>query len=256
MQEATSGLEDRFVLFLDFLGFSEAATRWDTDRAQPLIDLLTYIAASQSPFSLDGSAQQDGSYKIQVRPETTTFSDHIVTSYPLHLDEDERLRSLWLDILVQDAQRVVGGIALRALKLGLLIRGGITIGKLYHSNGVVFGEGMVDAYRLESSVAIYPRVVISPRVYARATTDTQGRILIDRDGIFHLNYLWRVVGEAAPTGEGFLSEREKWKSESVKTIDDAIERLAKAERLNEFAKWRWFKEQFTFATRHVADVED
>jgi hypothetical protein len=156
---------------------------------------------------------------------------------------------------VQDAQRVVGDIARRALKLGLLIRGGITIGKLYHSNGVVFGEGMVDAYRLESSVAIYPRVVISPRVYTRATTDTQNRILTDRDGIFHLNYLWRVVGEAAPAGEEFLSEREKWKADSVKTIDDTIERLASAERLNEFSKWRWFKEQFTFATRRVADLE-
>jgi hypothetical protein len=255
MPETVSDFEDQFVLFLDFLGFSEAATRWDAARIAPLIELLAHIAATRSPFFLDGSAQQDGSYKIQVQPETSTFSDHIVTSYPLRLDEDERFKSLWLDLLVQDAQRVVGGVALRALKLGLLVRGGITIGKLYHHNGVVFGEGMVDAHRLESSVAIYPRVVISPRVYARANSDTQKRILTDRDGIFHLNYLWRMVGEAAPAGENFLAEREKWKSISVKTINDAVERLARAESLNEFSKWRWFKEQFAYATGVVADFE-
>jgi hypothetical protein len=254
MPEIIDGLEDRFVLFLDFLGFSEAATHWEANRAQPLIDLLTYVAASQSPFSLDGGSLQDGGYKLKVRPETVTFSDHIVASYPLHIDESEPLKLLWLDILVQDAQRIVGDIALRALKLGLLVRGGITIGKLYHANGVVFGEGMVDAYRLESGVANYPRVVISPRVFSRASTDTQRRILTDRDGIFHLNYLWRMVGESASSGPTFLSEREKWKSRSVKTIDRTITRLWAAERWNEYAKWQWFKEQFNLATRDIIDL--
>jgi hypothetical protein len=52
---------DRFVLFL---GFSEVATRWEADRTQPLIGLLADIAAMQSPFSIDGSAQEEVSAPV------------------------------------------------------------------------------------------------------------------------------------------------------------------------------------------------
>src|SRR5690606_5895550 len=44
----------------------------------------------------------------------------------------------------------------------LLIRGGITIGKLIHEdNGPIFGSAMNEAYYLESKLAIYPRIIVS-----------------------------------------------------------------------------------------------
>ena len=42
-------LEQRYVLFFDFLGASEAATRWPPDRVRSFIDLLSSIAKIQSP---------------------------------------------------------------------------------------------------------------------------------------------------------------------------------------------------------------
>jgi hypothetical protein len=171
-EEDTSPLIDHFVMFLDFLGFSQAVMTWDTTRMLPLLNLLTGLAASKSTFSIDGAAQEDGSYKIRVTPEISTFSDHIVASYlGVHLDPDltqaqkDIMISIWLGMCLSEAKRIVSSIALEAMKIGLLVRGGITIGKLYHSGGVVFGEAMVDAYNLESRVAIYPRVAVSSRVY-------------------------------------------------------------------------------------------
>lgn len=44
----------------------------------------------------------------------------------------------------------------------LLIRGGISIGKLIHDdNGPIFGPAMNEAYKLESKCAIFPRIVVS-----------------------------------------------------------------------------------------------
>ena len=60
--------------------------------------------------------------------------------------------------------RWFGDIALEALGVGCLLRGGVTIGPLFHENGVVFGGGLVQAYRMESDGARYPRIIVSQSV--------------------------------------------------------------------------------------------
>lgn len=216
-------LPEQFVIFLDFLGFSEAATSWDVERTFPLLDLLIGIAASKSAFSVDGKAQEDGSYKIQIAPEITTFSDHVVASFHLfdqNIEVAGVLFPFWLDMCLSEAQRIVGTIALEALRIGLLVRGGVTVGKLYHSGGVVFGEGMVNAYLLESRVANYPRIVVSSRVYSKLPEANRHRLRRDKDGIWHLNYLSRLTAQPASSGEDYGDAVRSWIAASVKTIDN------------------------------------
>ena len=58
-------LFDRFTLFFDFLG-SSTATSWPKKRLYPFLDLLIAIAAQmQSAQDIDGSPQEDGSYRWQ-----------------------------------------------------------------------------------------------------------------------------------------------------------------------------------------------
>lgn len=48
---------------------------------------------------------------------------------------------------------------------GILIRGGLTIGDIIHeSNGVVFGQGLIDAVMLETKNAKSPRIVLSDKL--------------------------------------------------------------------------------------------
>jgi hypothetical protein len=75
-------LQEHEILFLDFLGFAAAVQHWDDQRMGKLITLLTAIADAQSDYDIKGEAQSDGSYKITSTAEITTFSDHIVMSYP------------------------------------------------------------------------------------------------------------------------------------------------------------------------------
>src|SRR5438105_1445070 len=92
-----------------------------------------------------------------------------------------------VEMYLKVAQDLVISTARRALDIGMLVRGGVTIGKLYHSGGVVFGEALVDAYRLESRVAIYPRIAVSSRIYSHLPN--RERIAQDTDGIWYLKYL-------------------------------------------------------------------
>jgi hypothetical protein len=114
------------------------------------LDLLISIAAQmQAAQEIDGSAQEDGSYRITITPEVTVFSDNIVVSYPSFGDEESahqdvpahlRLEAHWAKFMCQDAIRIVSAVAEMALRIGVIIRGGYSFGQLYHENGVVFGE--------------------------------------------------------------------------------------------------------------------
>jgi hypothetical protein len=248
-------LMERFTLFFDFLGSSMAA-RWPAERLYPFLDLLITIAAQmQTAQDIDGNPQEDGSYRIRITPEVTVFSDNIVVSYPSLNDETStpadvppglRVGPLWAKFMCQDAIRIVSGVAEMALRIGVLIRGGYSFGQLYHENGVVFGEAMVDAYQLESKHAVYPRILVSDRIFEQLTglpEKDRDFLLQDADGCWHLNYLSAMLQHSS---DGPIDEEQakRWKRAHLATIDAAIA-------ANEGAvveKWIWFKDQFEKAT--------
>jgi len=89
-------------------------------------------------------------------------------------------------------------LALQMLKLGLLIRGGVAIGNIFHDDHIIFGVGVNEAYRLESTVARYPRVILSKAAIRAACefaeVESNARqmrvcwIERDEDGVNHLQY--------------------------------------------------------------------
>ena len=59
----------------------------------------------------------------------------------------------------------IANLTLDLMQEGLLIRGAIAKGKLYHKKGVMFGPAFIEAHRIEQTVAKYPRVVLSKQTY-------------------------------------------------------------------------------------------
>jgi hypothetical protein len=248
-------LVDRYVLFFDFLGAANAAKTWPRERVYEFVDLLIAVARTQSAQDISGSAQKDGSYKISIIPEITTFSDNVVVSYPSgHLEEPElpsateHFESLWAVFVLNDAIRILKVVAEHALRVGLLIRGGLSFGQLYHDGDVVFGEALVDAYELERTHAKNPRILVSERVVSRLTNEPPEQInalLRDEDGQWHLNYLVEMVRQAISPDD--LEGALRWK----RAHDDFIEReLVELGRYRDgrATKWHWFKCHFEMAT--------
>lgn len=271
-------LEDRFVLFLDFLGSSEAAKTWESDRLQQFLMLLTEVESSRSKYSETFHPEfidHQGSGTlgtIQIAFERASFSDHIVIScpikgnFPFTIDQEKAMESpdlggeIRIDILLQEAIQWVSSLAFKALDLELLIRGGLTIGKLYHSENVVFGEGMIDAHHLESRVALYPRVAVSPRVLRYISKETHNSLLcLDEDGIWHLNYFDSISKNALKLNldpprnslsslsneeiDRCIAPSRTWASSMVDEIDKNIFSLENQNKLHEMRKWVWFRKR-------------
>lgn len=255
-------LHERFTLFFDFLG-SSTATSWPKVRLYQFLDLLIAIAAQmQSAQDIDGSPQQDGSYRILITPEVTAFSDNIVVSYPSLGDETSvpseipahlRIEAHWAKFMCQDAIRILSGVAEMGLRIGVLIRGGFSFGPLYHENGVVFGEAMVDAYQLESKHAVHPRVLVSDRIIERLTgiPDADRTFLLqDTDGRWHLNYFAEMIRHSS-NGPIDDEHAKRWKRKHLATIDAAIDAANALGDARIAEKWIWFKARFEKATARI-----
>ncbi|WP_454862264.1 hypothetical protein [Peribacillus frigoritolerans] len=130
--------------------------------------------------------------------EVTQFSDSLVISRPYHDSND-----LWQIIMNLDlVQKTL------ARDVGIMIRGGLTTGKLYHKGSISFGPAFVDAYDLENKVAKNPRIIIDPKLLEpngdeindyRMDMLKKSNLKEDVDGHYFINFLGGYFAEPVAT---------------------------------------------------------
>ena len=240
-------IEERFILFGDLLGITRASNSNDYEKQRSIVKLLQTIQSQVSreseTFTLsDDKLSHSGHLGvIRLSPEFSAFSDHFIASYRLPDDRNGFGKDFRLDLLLQEAQRIIGKVSFQSLALGLLVRGGITIGNLHHESGVVFGKGLVEAFELESKVAIYPRIVVGPKIYQEASSDMKSKLCQDEDGIWHLNYFRAMSEHALELNEENSNERSVvWYEATLRKLNEIIDSLEKDGKLKEMQKWVWF----------------
>ena len=245
--------ELRYVLYFDFLGTGQATKSCEVAKLYEFVDLLRGLVHLRGAQDISGTPMSDGGYKISLKPEISTFSDHIVATYPAGRSDDERvsdiLQPLWVEFICKDCIRVMSTVAERGIRLGLLMRGGLSFRELFHGDDVVFGEALVDAHRLESEVAIFPRIIVSDRLLDQFRDGPAAHpdiLLQDSDRLWHLNYFpelqFHGIGAGGP--ESILH----WYSAIRRIIEQ--NRVLVADQPSVRSKWEWFDARI-WATMNV-----
>lgn len=144
--------ENRAVAFIDVLGFKSVVNEATKEsnklyKLNNLIDLLTTAVPE-----LDGTVAPN--VPRTLIPKHIYISDSIILSAPLESDEMPTYRGL--SILVM---RVIQ-ISHLLLSKGYLIRGGISVGRVWHSDVNIIGTAYQEAYKIET-MTLVPRVELS-----------------------------------------------------------------------------------------------
>lgn len=144
--------EKRIVCFIDILGFSgiiKNTTSEDKGKSQKTLDNVC-DALDFLRECLD---------KLEDHNITTTqFSDSIVISFPWNKEN-------WHMLSVFRAIKYIQIVLL--YQYDLMLRGGIVIGEVLHTDKLLVGPAMINAYALESKCANSPRIVLDPKVVYR-----------------------------------------------------------------------------------------
>lgn len=214
---------DRIVAFIDILGFTTLIQRLGNDDGlhSRLLSALQKIGRYKQFAGNPQCAQKN--------LEVSVFSDSIViSSVPQHLFE-----VIWSCL----------GLQSQLLAIGILTRGGISIGRTFHEKDILYGEGMIKAYRLESGSAIYPRIVVDPELMPKITDGQRAMFLNeDHDGLWFVDFF--ADGILPPGSEALLEDG--WDPHHVALIE--LGKLIKKEiaatnNTNHQMKWQWLEHQ-------------
>lgn len=245
--------DKRLVTFIDILGFKEIVKQSEKDisKIELIYSILDYLKNWEVPrtwnlslIEIEEDAQKRGVEKFDIRNKTniTAFSDSIVVSVIVEENVNEMISTLISNLAY------IGAIL---LEKGILFRGGMTIGNLIHNeDGIVFGQGLVDAYKLESNNAKYPRIILSDKLINELNypIDTKRNRYpyhqyIDRfqDGCvgFHQMIYYQVIQNSTQiTQDKLIESLKQIRKVIVKGLDSTFEKT------EVFEKYRWLKEQY------------
>lgn len=177
-----TGLKSYIVAFIDLLGFSSMVAH---DCATPNGEQKFIEALYECHVETKGLKSEHPDLQL------IQFSDSVVLAFPYSIDNYKLL------------VRVISDYQYSLLGKGILCRGGVSYGKHFFTEGFLFSNGMIEAYRLESSVAVVPRVVISSELMdlvgpAINTSEIGMPIIRENDGIYFIDYLaGREMNEAS-----------------------------------------------------------
>lgn len=234
----------RIVAFIDILGFAKShieKTKKDKLYAKYLLDILKKIKQekSEAEWLIEGGRDNNR------EKEVTVFSDSIVISYSLDYGN-----IYWiLSDLIYFQKKMISE--------GIVVRGGVSIGELYHQDDIVFGPAMIDAYCLESKEAIYPRIIFTKETFNKSIKESleenselgeesmYSLELIKKDeesdSIYYLDFLLKDDG-----GYDYQAKLKYEKDYSIfiENVRRVIENGSKEKEPRTIEKYTWLKKYF------------
>lgn len=246
--------DNRVVAFIDILGFKEIISESETDlkKLGIIYEALNFLKSKEGGHSWDlklveieEDAQKKGVHNFDISENTscTCFSDSIVVSVKVINNNYNEVISTLVTHL--------SFIGAKLMTEGILFRGAITFGKLIHQeSGIILGRGMIEAYQLESSTAVFPRIIISKKLLEKLNYP----LIQKRDrfpyhqyfqrfddgciGFHQMIYFQVIQSWTEMTKENLQIELLKIKNTIIKGLDSSMEDP------RTFEKFNWLKKQY------------
>ncbi len=247
-------LEDCFICYLDVLGVKNLLKEIENGENKKLLEDIIKVIKINSKITKSTSKETSKDGNLDIR--SFYFSD----SFAFIMKKEPRnLPHLFLIVrYLQD----------RFWEKGFCFRGAITVGKMYFpkkEENVLIGPGLVEAYKLESEIAIYPRIVVdeklveyiknknikgSPFLEKQNDGFLINGIKKDKDGIYFLDLLNRKV--LRKIGENIINENKRfsivWNRESksnyeriIGEVEEIVEKNINSTDEKVKQKYEWLK---------------
>jgi len=207
--------QERVVVFIDILGFGNLVESTVVDEMEDTEKVETIIECFNNAL--------EDIYDVSHRDfvQISHFSDSFVISHTIdesYEDKEARNRLYFMVFLITKF------IIKAFIKKDILLRGGITRGKVFHKeNFLLFGPAMNKAYNMESKVAKYPRIIIDHEIiyHLKSTIgdsfeqvlDFVSPVIKDDDGEYFLSYFddcRTSIIDTVPESNESLKEKKAW----------------------------------------------
>lgn len=155
-----------YVAFIDILGFKNLIDKSNFEDIYSIF--LLVLNFEPHPLLKNEDVYKDIHYTI--------MSDSII---------------IYIDVTITDGFMALTDVCSQIqMKLSrnnppFFVRGGIAKGTLYHHNNILFGTGLTNAYILENTSAIYPRIIFTEKLRQLALENTKKFYIFDYNSMFY-----------------------------------------------------------------------
>lgn len=230
---------NRAVAFLDILGFKTLIAKvenLDTDATVQFTELLRIL---DNHVKYDNNQLQKN-IPDEMLPKYLFISDSLIISAPESLDDYYGIAIVTLKAIE---------VAHKLLEIGLLVRGGIDVGSVWHDKYNIFGSGYVGAYQTEQQ-ARHPCILLSKRA------SDKSKLLCSSSPLYDLSTLWlsesgkTIVNTLHPS---YIVDLEKYGREEHafqvyrSTIVNTLENMTTE--CSARNKWEWIAQFFNKAIK-------
>lgn len=137
------------VAFIDILGFKDMIHEYEWE---PESSLLQQIKTALDE-AIQVTMKKVGEMNYDLL-EYRMFSDNLCAAVPYFSSKVDFLAQLGIIITL------IRSYQFSMMEKGFYVRGGLTVGSYYSDENMIFSDGLVRAYEIESKEAKYPRIVI------------------------------------------------------------------------------------------------
>ena len=223
--------KDKIVCFIDILGFRELI-EVNVSGPEKIYSILSKISREITDW-LGEPISSNIDLKI------TQFSDSIIFSFV-------QSKHYFMQF------HFFKELAIKMVMEGVVLRGGITYGKIFHNSDFVFGPAMIKAYDLEHTEAVFPRIIVDKSALSLENNDgkkitdypMQFVFKINESGYSFIDYIFDVV-----TSDNDLTKYyRQLRAIIVKGLESKCPRV--------LAKYEWMKKEYNLAKVNFAELEE
>lgn len=228
-----------YVAFIDVLGFKELISSQDCETIYQVFKELHMHSHGNLNFNgVDILAYKDIQHRILSDSVILFIDANIKDSFAALLDVCRKLQE-----------------SLANREKPILMRGGIVKGLLFCEENTIFGEGLTNAYLLESRLAKYPRIIFSGETFEEGKKNAYYMfpflegigpdLCCDEDNLFFVNYLPHLKGSIEETKE-YSDRLYSLCNEMLnKTIDSNLRE-----------KYLWLKKKVDISVSQMSQVKE
>lgn len=244
--------EDRIIVFIDILGFSNRIMETvidDQEQTKQTQSIKSFIELIQNDFEISDKSKEKTEFASSYKSSfiATQCSDSLFLSYKY--DEESAVFYCLIHLYY---------FCFDALRYGFLVRGSIVRGQVYHTKNMIFGPGLVEAVEKEKALVSYPRIVLGQDIldivqhhHARHHGPDEEleyiKTLIEKDfdGLYYINYFTGMEGEF----DGGVFDLPIY----LLTLKKKIEELSETHPAV-LSKKLWLKEKYNRAIVHYQSI--
>jgi hypothetical protein len=241
---------DYAIAFLDILGFKNFIVNAEIPGSKEIIefDELQKVIRRQLILTSDAGKKQY-LFPKAVGLKCISISDSFILSAPFSCADDDTCSGL-VAVSIKAIQ-----LAHQLLKMGFLLRGGISVGKVYRTDRNIFGTGYQSAYETESQLSKNPRILLHQSAEEALQDNhhfglkTTSLSIFMKDGnsfiLDTLNAHWSYIGNNRNCNTDKIYRGYK---STIEEKLDGIENAGARE------KWEWVARLFNAKVRDSSDL--